>query len=279
MKKTCFVVSLILHLLFVYRFTTLEFTHISPGERREKKEIIVVTPVKLTMPRLDHRPAEKELLVIDPVQEPVPAAREDRGEGLAGENKETEQGGMIGEKTGQGTGINIDPGTIKSPASLRESTSFPENSGTMPFVENRFSLSPGKIRNIIGNNSKKRSGTGTTAGRFSPVVRGCNIMPWARRTISKIKRNWSIPLASQAGIKGVAGVSVIVERDGKISSVRLEKSSASDTLDEAAIAAFTLSNPLPGLPDDYPYHDLRAYFLFNYNDRKIEQPANEKEEK
>lgn len=289
MKKTCFAVSLILHLLFVYWFTTLNFTHKSPVKEREKKEIIVVTPVRLYMPLGKDIPVKKELVVIDPAAEPLPVGRENTGAGLAvGSSKETEQAGKIGEKVGQerkiakiitsmpdsslNPGIDFKPGTID------------------PSAEPRFSLSPGKIRNIIGKNDNGRSrtggppgialrGTGTLGGRSSPAVRGCNIMPWARRVISRIKKNWSIPLISEIGTKGVAGVSIIVERDGKILSASLTKTSGSETLDKAALAAFTHSNPLPGLPDDYPYHDLRAYFLFNYNDRKIEQPVNEGEEK
>jgi TonB family protein len=104
-------------------------------------------------------------------------------------------------------------------------------------------------------------------------------MPWAKRVINRIKTNWAIPPAGRISTKGLVGISIIVTRDGKISSAKLSKSSQDESLDKAALAAFTRSNPLPGLPEDFPYHDLRAYFLFNYDDPEITPMADERRER
>jgi TonB family protein len=56
-----------------------------------------------------------------------------------------------------------------------------------------------------------------------------------------------------------------IEKNGKISSLKVKQSSNSDTFDQAAVNALRLSSPLPNLPQDFPNKNLEARFMFTAN--------------
>lgn len=95
--------------------------------------------------------------------------------------------------------------------------------------------------------------------------KGYDVTPWAKRIVYRIKRNWLIPEAARVGLKGVVGVYVIFGKNGRVLHMELRQSSKIGSYDQAAMNAFTLSNPFPELPDDFPNPDMEAYFLFHYN--------------
>ncbi len=95
--------------------------------------------------------------------------------------------------------------------------------------------------------------------------KGYDVTPWAKRIVYRIKRNWLIPEAARVGLKGVVGVYVIFGKNGRVLHMELRQSSRIGSYDQAAMNAFTLSNPFPELPDDFPNPDMEAYFLFHYN--------------
>lgn len=96
-------------------------------------------------------------------------------------------------------------------------------------------------------------------------VVGYDITPWAEEAVNKIQRNWIIE-AQVMRAKGLVGISVIIEKNGELSSIRMLNSSDVQALDEAALRAIRLSSPFPQLPDDFPSKNLEAYFEFHYND-------------
>jgi outer membrane biosynthesis protein TonB len=95
--------------------------------------------------------------------------------------------------------------------------------------------------------------------------RGYDITPWAKRMVYRVKKNWIFPPVSAYGLKGVVGIYVLIERDGAISRVFIRKTSNIRPFDQAAFNAIELSAPLPPLPDDFPHANLPAYLLFYYN--------------
>lgn len=113
-----------------------------------------------------------------------------------------------------------------------------------------------------------RSGAGRTAqsARVSVNIEGYDIAPWAERVIQRVLRNWIIPPTKEMSIRGIVGISVIVERSGRLSSAEVVYSSFNPMLDEVALRAVTASIPFPALPDDFPNAHLEAFFEFHYDD-------------
>ncbi len=110
-------------------------------------------------------------------------------------------------------------------------------------------------------------GTSSTAigGSAFFDARGYDITPWARRAVYGVKRNWIFPPAGAYGLPGVVGVYLVVERDGRVSTLAVRKASGVKPYDQAAVNAVTLASPFPPLPPDFPNPNLPAYFVFRYN--------------
>lgn len=122
--------------------------------------------------------------------------------------------------------------------------------------------------------TKKRKPSFRSSGARNTVHRGSasfaikdyDITPWATKVVDKIQNNWIIPSSEEAGGKGLVGISVIIEKNGELLSVKIVNSSDVHLLDEAALKAIELSSPFPALPDVLPVAKLEAYFEFHYND-------------
>ena len=93
-----------------------------------------------------------------------------------------------------------------------------------------------------------------------------DISPWAKQVVNTILTNWAIPYPKEMGVKGVVGVSVIIDESGEILSAQVVNSSLILLLDEAALKALKESSPFPSLPKDFPNKSLEAYFEFHYDD-------------
>jgi TonB family protein len=93
-----------------------------------------------------------------------------------------------------------------------------------------------------------------------------DISPWAEKVVNTILANWVIPYPKEMGVKGVVGVSVIIDESGEILSAQVVNSSLILLLDEAALKALKESSPFPSLPKDFPKKSLEAYFEFHYDD-------------
>ncbi len=93
-----------------------------------------------------------------------------------------------------------------------------------------------------------------------------DISPWAEKVVNIILTNWIIPYPKEMGVKGVVGISVIIDESGDILSAQVVNSSLILLLDEAALKALKESSPFPSLPEDFPNKYLEAYFEFHYDD-------------
>ncbi len=92
-----------------------------------------------------------------------------------------------------------------------------------------------------------------------------DITPWADEVIRRIRENWHPPLAVQLGIRGLTVIKIVVELDGRVSLLTIERPSGVQAYDEAALAAVKNSIPFPPLPEDYPYSNLVGHLFFYYN--------------
>ena len=104
------------------------------------------------------------------------------------------------------------------------------------------------------------------AGKVSFNVKGYDITPWATEVVNKIQTNWIIPSSQIQNIKGTVRFFMIIESNGEISSIEIIESTEVSALDLLALNAINLSLPFPRLPDDFPFKNLEAYLVFQYND-------------
>jgi protein TonB len=105
---------------------------------------------------------------------------------------------------------------------------------------------------------------GVSGLQFDP--QGADFTLWVNRFKDEVYRNWNIPEAALLGsARGHVDFEFVVERDGTMSSVRMEKSSGTPSLDKAAEFALRGSRLLP-LPDDYGPPRITMHVSFHYND-------------
>ena len=115
------------------------------------------------------------------------------------------------------------------------------------------------------------SGTGPKVvfkGNPSAIAQGYNIGPYAREVVGLLQRNWQLPAVDRAKSTGQVGIAVVIEKTGRIQTIRLVNSPSAQVLVGAALNAVTRSQPLPPLPADYPGLVLEAYLLFDYHEIK-----------
>lgn len=112
--------------------------------------------------------------------------------------------------------------------------------------------------------SKEGDGISAYGGAAFLNLDGYDITPWARRTVYRIKMNWFPPEAVKLGVTGKVTIYVAIEPNGRISDIRLHKSSGVEAYDRAALAALTSSVPFMQLPADFPNPNLQVLFVFQY---------------
>jgi TonB family protein len=119
-----------------------------------------------------------------------------------------------------------------------------------------------------GSKGLARRSVGGVAQRAGASFRieNYDISPWAEKVVNTILANWIIPYPKEMGVKGVVGISVIIDESGEILSAQVVNSSLILLLDEAALKALKESSPFPSLPEDFPKKNLEAYFEFHYDD-------------
>ncbi len=119
-----------------------------------------------------------------------------------------------------------------------------------------------------GGTGLAHSGVGGAGqkARASFRIEDYDISPWAEKVVNTILTKWIIPYPKEMGVKGIVGISVIIDESGEVLSARVVNSSLILLLDEAALKALKESNPFPPLPGDFPSRNLEAYFEFHYDD-------------
>ena len=110
------------------------------------------------------------------------------------------------------------------------------------------------------------TGTGQNLSGLQFDPEGADFTLWVNRFKDEVYRNWNIPEAANLGqARGHVDFEFTVERDGTLSSLRMEKSSGKSSLDKAAEFAMRGSRLLP-LPDDYGPRRITMHVTFHYND-------------
>lgn len=89
--------------------------------------------------------------------------------------------------------------------------------------------------------------------------------PYMRKMQMNIKKNWNPPKYNK-NCKIVAIYKI--QQDGKISNIRIKKSSGDKNMDNSAIKALKKSSPLSPLPYGFKEKSVDVEFSFDYNMKK-----------
>jgi TonB family protein len=98
---------------------------------------------------------------------------------------------------------------------------------------------------------------------------GVDFAPYMQRVIQAIRENWYtlIPESARSPLfkQGDVYIQFVIDKDGKVSGMRLEGPSGDVALDRAAWGGITSSNPFPPLPQQFrgPNIALRIKFMYN----------------
>ena len=114
-------------------------------------------------------------------------------------------------------------------------------------------------------NTSQSGGQNLSGLYFDP--QGADFTSWLNGFKDEVYRNWIVPQAALFGGKaGHVDLEFTVERDGKMSAIRLLKSSGTSSLDRAAEYALSQSR-CPKLPQDYQPPRVTMQVSFYYNEK------------
>jgi TonB family protein len=94
---------------------------------------------------------------------------------------------------------------------------------------------------------------------------GANFVPWLRRMLAEVRRNW-IPPYSASFLAGHVAVGLSVLRSGDVTELKVLIPSGTTGFDNAAVGALHAADLLP-LPSDYPDGRFDIIIVFWYNER------------
>jgi TonB family protein len=108
------------------------------------------------------------------------------------------------------------------------------------------------------------TGTGQNQAGLYFDPQGADFTLWINTFKNEVYRNWIPPQAALFGLRGHVDFVFTVERNGSMSALRMEKSSGTPALDQAARFALESSRWMP-LPDDYgpPRVTMQVTFFYN----------------
>ena len=110
------------------------------------------------------------------------------------------------------------------------------------------------------------TGTGQQMGPLFFDPEGADFTAWINHFKNEVYRNWTVPQPALLGFGGHVDLEFEVERDGKLTNLRMLKSTGTPALDRAAQNALLGSRLMP-LPADYGPARVTMQVSFFYNDR------------
>jgi TonB family protein len=110
------------------------------------------------------------------------------------------------------------------------------------------------------------SGAGQQMGDLFFDPQGADFTAWANSFRTEVYRNWIVPQSVRFGARGHVQIEFLVERDGRISALRIVRESGTPALDRAAANAL-LGGRFPPLPSDFRPDQLAITVSFFYNVR------------
>ena len=109
------------------------------------------------------------------------------------------------------------------------------------------------------------TGTGQQMGPLFFDPQGADFTVWVNHFKNEVYRNWIVPQPAILGFRGHVDLEFTVERDGRLTNLRMLKSSGTPALDRAAQNAL-LGSRLMALPADYRPARVSMQVSFFYNE-------------
>ena len=96
---------------------------------------------------------------------------------------------------------------------------------------------------------------------------GVDMRPYLIKVLAAIRRNWVavIPESARFGRPGRVAIQIAISRNGNVDKLVIAMPSGAESLDRAAVAGISASNPLPPLPPEFKGGTIRLQFNFSYN--------------
>jgi len=252
LRRTTFLLSVLLHLIVIYWIMRVEIPLlIFP----EEEKVITVAPISALPPEL-----------MPPISQKVTAGKRLPGKAAG-----------LAARTPSGTAGTAADRQSETPLETPKLVAPPPDVKGIP----ELSIYSENIRDIVRNFNRKTASTGReetaagvgeggtgdgsgTVGQSQAFfnIQEYDLKPWAKRVLLSIQKNWVIPTATEKNIDQPVEIIIVIEKNGKISSIKVKQSSNSNTFDQAAVNALRLSSPLPNLPRDFPNKNLEARFMF-----------------
>jgi protein TonB len=109
------------------------------------------------------------------------------------------------------------------------------------------------------------AGTGQQMGPLYFDPEGADFTVWVNHFKNEVYRNWIVPQAAMLGFGGHVDIVFTVHRDGRLTDLKMLKSSGTASLDKAAMNSL-LGSRLLALPSDYGPRSVTMQVTFFYNE-------------
>jgi len=98
-------------------------------------------------------------------------------------------------------------------------------------------------------------------------IQGVNFSPWLTAVYFRVRDNWYsvIPQVYRSGLQGVVVIVFDVYSNGRITGLRVVRSSGRSPYDRAAISSLKLSEPFPEFPTAFSQDQLTLQLTYLYN--------------
>jgi TonB family protein len=99
---------------------------------------------------------------------------------------------------------------------------------------------------------------------------GADFGPYLLQILQTVRRNWFavMPESAKLGRRGTVLVQFAIAKDGSVTKVVFATNSGVESLDRAAVASISMSNPFPPLPAEFRGNMVRLQFTFAYNNAR-----------
>lgn len=294
-------VSLLLHGFLIYGIYNARITvRIMPLEKEEVRDIVIVPPLKASIPRIvggrggadipDGLPEEGLYglgpergaagTLPEPHAGPEPGFVRPAASDAAPPGRPSEPPGPSAvpslstrfweslssrHKGGEGSGLTIvlsPPGSPYVPSGGAVGT----EAGPYPDFTKYIASPFAGVRGRYGTGSGRRgggSGFGQRVGVSIPL-KGYDLAPWAVKAVDRIQRFWDLPSVSVIPEDTTIRVIVVLKKNGELDSIEILDRTSAEALDRSALEALRASIPFPPLPDDFPGDLLEIHFEFVY---------------
>lgn len=170
-----------------------------------------------------------------------------------------------------GTNTGISPGRVPMPGrgTVEEAARQVAKSGNGGMIIGDPRISSGGGLSEALNNPTGPLKNDTNIQTLTET-QGVDMSPYLIQILSSVKRNWQavIPEVARMGRRGKVAIQFAIDRDGTVPKLVISTGSGTPSLDRAAVAGITASNPFPPLPPEFKGGQLRLQMVFAYNTPK-----------